>query len=113
MGTVMQTLINAHSPDNAPVLVGKKGDRLQIKSRSIEFKGWIWCTDARGVSAWVPEAWTTIDGSHCSLIRDYQSQELEVSIGEIVIVIEIESGWAWVLNLEGDHGWIPQNCLNG
>jgi SH3-like domain-containing protein len=108
----MHAVINAHSPENAVVLVGKKGDRLQFIRKRTGFEGWIWCTDAGGVSAWVPEAWTSIEGRHCSLTRDYQSRELDVSIGEHVRVIEFVSGWAWVRNKNGEYGWIPQNCLS-
>jgi hypothetical protein len=45
------------------------------------------------------------------MIRDYTSREMEIRVGDIVDMIEIESEWAWVSNEEGECGWIPMESL--
>ena len=44
-------------------------------------------------------------------MRDYNSRELEVQEGEIVSIMEVVSGWAWVLNEGNEKGWVPIGCL--
>jgi hypothetical protein len=54
----------------------------------------------------------SISGDKCRFVRDYISAELEVEIGETVSILEVVSGWAWVVNEEGEKGWVPLECLS-
>lgn len=103
--------IGNHNPEPAEVLQVSAGEVLTYERRKTTFPGWIWCTDAEGTQAWVPEAFVTIEGRSCRMSRDYVSRELAIEVSEIVDVIEIESAWAWVCNSEGTHGWVPIECL--
>ena len=100
-----------HNPEATDVLRVINGDELNYERRKTIYLGWIWCTDGKGIQAWVPEAFVTIEGNNCHMIRDYISREIAIDVGDIVDVIEIESGWAWVSNSVGEYGWIPMDCL--
>ena len=52
-----------------------------------------------------------IDGDRCRMIRDYLSKELDLEVGHIVELLEMESGWAWILDCRNDVGWMPMECL--
>ena len=92
-------------------LVFKKGQELDFESRETEWQGWIWCTDSRGNGRWLPENWITIEGSKCTLKRDYTPVELTVSPGEELTVAFTESEWAWATNQKGESGWVPLDFL--
>jgi hypothetical protein len=100
-----------HKPETKDFILGTTGVLLVYERRETIYPGWIWCTDEHGNHAWVPEAYVSVVGETCVLTRDYDSRELEVEVGEMVQVLETESGWAWVLNDEGRNGWVPLDCL--
>lgn len=100
-----------HVPDSGDVLSLKRGARLEFERRPTEWEGWIWCTSAEGISAWVPESWVTVEGRFCVMLKDYISRELGVDRGDEVTVELTESGWAWVRTPDGDEGWVPLECL--
>jgi hypothetical protein len=100
-----------HKPESKGFIEVKKGDILSFESRETIYPGWIWCTDAAGNQAWVPLAYVSIDGTTCKFIQDYSSRELEVKKGEVVRVLEEESGWVWVYLEDDLTGWIPLECL--
>lgn len=45
------------------------------------------------------------------MLRDYDSIELEIDVGDKIDVIEIVSGWAWVKDSRNRRGWVPLECL--
>ena len=104
-------VITAHSPDPGDVMSVAGGDRLGFERRPTPYRGWIWCTTPGGASAWVPEAWVSIEGDTCIMRRDYVSRELEIFEGDAVTSLITESGWAWVRNDRGEEGWVPLECL--
>jgi hypothetical protein len=108
---VKHVAIRDHNPESHDVLDVSAGDELSYERRKTIYPGWIWCTDSRGDQAWIPEAYVSIEGHMCRMIRDYISKELLTNVGDKVDVVEIESGWAWVVNGKGEKGWIPIECL--
>jgi hypothetical protein len=108
---VKYVAVRNHNPEATSVLHVFNGDELNYERRKTIYPGWIWCTDRNGVQAWVPEAFVTIEGNRCYMMRDYISREMVIEVGDIVDVTEIESGWAWVSNKEGENGWTPMECL--
>jgi len=101
----------AHTPESEESISGTTGDRLTFERRETVYPGWIWCTDVLGNRAWVPEAFVSVSGETCVLVRDYDSRELAVSEGEVVRILEKESGWAWVVDDLDRRGWVPLECL--
>jgi hypothetical protein len=100
-----------HNPQSGDFIVGSSGDRYQYERRETIYPGWIWCFDGRGNQAWVPEAYLVITGETCQLNRDYDSRELDLSVGEVVRFLDEESGWARIVNQNEQTGWVPLSCL--
>ncbi len=87
------------------------GERLQIGERDSDWEGWVWCTNSDGQSRWVPENFIEPHGDSCTALRDYESTELNVQIGEVLKMGETESGWTWCTKVDGQSGWVPLACL--
>jgi hypothetical protein len=104
-------VIHTHNPESNDVISGTTGALFSFERRETIYPGWIWCTDDLGNQAWVPERFVSIIGETCTLIQNYESKELEVRKGDMVQIITKESGWAWVLDDEGQKGWVPLTCL--
>jgi hypothetical protein len=105
-------VIKPHRASYKEVLNTPKGSYLKFERRDSEWPGWLWCADKSGLAGWIPESWVTIDGDHCTLLRDYSTAELTVIEGETVSGDTIESGWVWVENCFGESGWVPLECLS-
>jgi len=106
-------VIKAHGPDSASVLTMKTGEILRGERRATEWSGWLWCTNESGLSAWVPEAYLSQlhQPGMYKAIRNYNSFEISVDIGqEITILLEVAS-WGWVRAKDGTEGWIPLENL--
>jgi len=100
-----------HQPDSPETLVASRGEELKYERRPTEWAGWLWCTNAEGRSAWVPEAWVEQEGDRCRLRRDYDSTELSISEGDVLEVELTESGWAWGHDSSGRRGWVPLDAI--
>lgn len=70
---------------------------------------WIWCTDQRGKSGWVPKNRMHINSDNITAITSsiYSALELTVAAGDELKVTEEESGWLWCVDRRGNHGWVP------
>ena len=101
----------AHQPESGRPLHLQAGDLLRYERRETPYAGWIWCTDSGGDQAWVPENWVAIQGDQCQMQREYFSIELRIQLEDMVRVLEVESGWAWVEHENGLLGWVPLECL--
>lgn len=102
-----QVIADYDSPYTEPFFL-KKGETVQVGRRDDEWPGWVWCTNTAGESRWVPEAYLSRDGL---VLRDYESTELTVKVGDVVTAVHQESGWHWCTNQSGQNGWVPLNVL--
>jgi SH3-like domain-containing protein len=89
----------------------RKGDLLKPSERDSEWEGWIWCTNAEGKSAWVPESFLAIDGESARVLEDYDARELTVRVGDVLELIKEEAEWFWCRDKDGEFGWVPGNYL--
>lgn len=62
---------------------------------------------------WVPEKYVKISGEKGIAEQGYVGSELSAVEGEIVRVVKLESGWAWVTSMTDETGWIPVKNLKG
>ena len=85
----------------------KRGDAITVTDRTED--GWVWCTthDERGV--WIPQTYLRQINHTATMLADYNSTELDVSIGDTLTGIIIESGWLFCFNTNGRNGWVPIN----
>ncbi|MFX1559075.1 MAG: SH3 domain-containing protein [Promethearchaeota archaeon] len=94
-------------------LIATKGDTVIGMERETEFEGWLWCKNSSDVHGWVPKTYLepATEPSHFQFLKDYNARELTIDAGQEVIVLDEESGWAWVRTTLGEEGWIPLENL--
>jgi len=59
---------------------------------------------------WAPRAWLNNDGEVWWVDRNFNAIEFTVTPGELLDVLEEESGFYRVVTANGGSGWIP--CAN-
>lgn len=99
----------ASYPDPIVVRAGEAlavGDRVSHWDDNAEWV-WVWCSDPRGRSGWVPHDVIAWEGDHATATRDYAATELTVAVGEELTATAMESGWLWCANQLGLSGWVP------
>ncbi len=106
-------VIKEHRPESSDSLKMNVGELLRREERKTSWAGWIWCTNESGISAWIPELYLSEQPQSglYKALRDYDSFELSVDIGEILAAKEEAASWAWVENPEGEEGWVPLENL--
>ena len=108
-------VIKSHQSDVLTPFQTKMGDIVIGKEKPTQWEGWLYCKNKEGIYGWVPKAFITpvkTSTEEFRFIRDYNSYELSVSIGENVTIHEIESGWAIIEKENGMIGWIPLENLD-
>lgn len=86
-----------------PLLVSDRVDRWEENRAWI----WVWSTDPRGRSGWVPRRLIDERDGQALAREDYAAVELSVAAGEEVRVQRAESGWLWCEAANGRAGWVP------
>lgn len=89
-----------------------EGDSVEIirKNDGI-YPGWYWCRSEDGVEAWVPSEFFTTSGGTGTMLRPYNSWELNASKDEVVEALYSSQGWAWCRKSDGEEGWLPVDNL--
>lgn len=107
-------MVGSHVRSYETPIVLQSGDRVAVGRRDSEWTSWLWCTDASGVSGWVPEAVLAIQGDGAATVgQDYSSMELTVRAGQRVVGFKHIDGWVWCRNEQNEEGWIPSSVLAG
>ena len=70
---------------------------------------WVWCTDQRDKSGWVPKNIIQMDtdGQTGTTHAAYNARELTVTTGQELLIKQEESGWFWCCDQQGKCGWVP------
>ena len=92
-------------------MVISAGEELTVQDRETFWQGWVWCVNRDGMGAWVPEVFVEMRGDNCVALRDYDSIELTVAVGDNLQAYEEAGGWLWCLDGEGRWGWVPASCV--
>jgi hypothetical protein len=105
---IVKVTKNHKAEFNIP-LIANKDEIVEGQERETEWEGWLWCRNSSGVHACVPKAYLkpASESGHYQFVQDYNARELTIDEGQEVIVLNEESGWAWVRTPLGDEGWIP------
>ncbi|MEM7112605.1 MAG: SH3 domain-containing protein [Chloroflexota bacterium] len=102
----------AHKSDYPNPISFSAGDKLVLGRRDDEYWGWIWTTTPDGNAGWAPDALISIVSPDMGIaLETYTAQELDTTVGELVIVLRTLNEWAWVENERGEQGWVPQSTL--
>ena len=80
---------------------------LKIEKKESEWSGWVWCINELGNGRWIPENYLKISEDSCRILRDYDSTELTVKVGDKLEIEKIESEWIWATNKKRKQGWVP------
>lgn len=98
-----------------PIIL-KSGENVIIDNTKIndeiDWKGWVWCI-TKNNAGWVPEQIltskkTTNSLSNAFVSEDYSANELNVSIGDIVMGCKFLNGWLWCQKENSNiFGWLP------
>ncbi|MFW9981258.1 MAG: SH3 domain-containing protein [Candidatus Thorarchaeota archaeon] len=109
---IVKVIKNHKSEFNIP-LIAKRGEKIEGQERETEWEGWLWCRNSSGLQGWVPKKYleATSQSGQFQFLQDYNARELTIDEGQEVIVINEESGWAWVRTTLGEEGWIPLKNL--
>lgn len=105
------TVIKAYTSPYADPWKMVAGEKMTLGKRDTDWDGWIWCTNGGGESRWVPESYLKIEGKSGIAKVDYESTELEVQVGDELVLGESESGWYWCTKQAGKSGWVPKENL--
>jgi hypothetical protein len=84
-----------------------QGEAILRERKDDEFPGWWWCTDQRGKSGWVHEAYFEEEDYRILGKHDYHAWELTVSEGEVLEGIGDIGGWLMASKPDGEQGWVP------
>lgn len=90
------------------------GEAFALTGREDLWQGrhlWLWGLAGDGRAGWVPAAWVERRGAAGVCRRAYSARELSVRAGDQVTLLTLESGWAWCADAQGEHGWVPAECL--
>ena len=98
-------VVVAHQASYPYSLKVKAGEQVTVSDK--KEVGWVWCT-TNGRGAWIPEKYLTQSQQIGTLLVDYDSTELTVTVGERLTRIREESGWLWCSNQKGQKGWVPR-----
>ncbi len=111
MPTTQAIVIKAYQAQYLDPISFQAGESIQVGQEDTEFPGWVWCTDQRGKSGWMPKHTFEAEGQSGQTVMDYTARELTAHEGQTLIVHKIEFGWAWCTNSDEASGWIPESCL--
>lgn len=104
-------VVRAYAQPYPDPIAVRAGERVVPDfGRKTEIEGWIWCTAEDGRGGWTPRAWLSRHGDVWRISRDFDALELTVTPGELLDVVEEESGFYRVVTANGATGWIP--CAN-
>lgn len=85
-----------------------KGSSIEIIRRNDgKYREWYWCRTGDGNEAFVPGQVLEVNGSTGTFLRDYNSLELTVSRGDILIMLYEMGGWTLARKSTGEEGWVP------
>lgn len=92
-------------PDPIRVLAGERV-RPDFE-KATDIPGWIWCTDHRERSGWVPLAWLERSGGDWRATCEFSAIELTVDVGTTVLIHAEAAGFYWLTSPDGRTGWVP------
>jgi len=85
----------------------RPGDIVTVGDGDDRWPAFRWCTTRGGAAGWVPENYLEIRGETGRAVREYDTNELTVVIGERLEVLAEMGGWLRCRHPSGELGWLP------
>ncbi len=104
-------VIAAHRAPERPAIRVSAGDAVTLGERDGDWPQFVWTTLAQGLGGWIPAALFDRDTGMATALGDYDTRELDTTLGEIVILHHEQEQWWWAENARGDSGWIPARAI--
>jgi hypothetical protein len=105
---------NDYQAEYADPIAVEAGEPFAVSERTSAWENnsawiWLWCTDQRGKSGWVPRNIIQVnpDGQTGTTRAAYDARELTVTAGQELSIENEESGWFWCSDQQGMRGWVP------
>jgi hypothetical protein len=100
-------IITVYKAKYTDPLIGHAGESVTVGKRDDEWPGWVWCTNDSGKESWVHESFIDIHEDRAVFREDYNAAELDVKVGDTLIMFREIGGWFWCKTSRGIFGWIP------
>lgn len=98
------------APDRPPIRMSA-GDVVTLGEREREWPQFVWTTLTSGLGGWVPSALFDRAQGEAIAQADYDTQELDADIGDLLVLHRELAGWWWAEDRDGATGWIPARVL--
>ena len=85
----------------------RPGDTVTVGDGDDRWPAFRWCTTDDGAVGWVPENYLEISGETGRAVRDYDTNELTVVVGDRLQVLAEMGGWLRCRHPSGEVGWLP------
>ena len=90
----------------------RAGERVTVGRHDTKSVSWLWCTNLLGIGGWVPESILGYrDASSAVVTANYNSIELTIASGELVVGCHSFEGWIWCKKGPNEEGWVPLENL--
>ena len=63
-------VVERHDASFPYSMVVKEGDEVEVGREDPEMPGWLWCTNAEGISGWVPDVYIRVEGEKGRILVD-------------------------------------------
>ncbi|MBT8487014.1 MAG: ligand-binding protein SH3 [Phycisphaerales bacterium] len=88
------------------------GASLTLGDTDEEYPGWIRTRTPDGNEGWAPASLIDVVGPGRGVARAaYTARELDTRVGDVLTVLRVLAGWAWVRDAGGKKGWVPMKTL--
>jgi len=104
---LVRVVADYQAPYADPIQVDAGDEVVMDRGKQTDIAGWVWCTNSKGKSGWVPTDYIEQIGEVAKMRREYNAIELTARVGETLTVHKSESDFYWATNQKGLQGWIP------
>lgn len=101
----------AHRAPEHPAIQVAAGDMVTLGQRDTEWPQFVWATLGNGLGGWIPALLFDNTQGTASALADYDTRELDVEAGEILVLHREFAQWWWAENRHGQTGWVPERVL--
>lgn len=107
-----RTVTKEHLPPKREDIFLSVGEIVEVGKEDLSnpnWKNWVWCISKKsGLTGWVPKQYLTINRNVGTVIKEYSSVELHVSVGDELTTHYYLNGWAWCTDSADNQGWVPE-----
>ena len=108
-----RVVVTAHKSKYPDPVCFEPGDTLALGRRDDRYPGWIWVVSPAGKEGWAPESYIRADAPDSGVaIHAYTARELDTRVGELLSCSRELNGWLWVVNENGESGWVPGDTVS-